>query len=121
VLNIAFWTLTAAIILGMYLSLFYLELLRRRSLALGIVHALVAVASLIILFFALKGPVRGIHTGTQSFGEFSLIVGGIAFIVGLTFYLRQRFFRKTTFWIVGAHVTLGIVAYVYLLAYVVMG
>ena len=117
----AFTTMTVAVLLGLALALFYLGITPWRSWIVGALHGVVGATGLGLLAFALKGPVRGATHGVQSFGKFAAIGVAATLVIGLVFVLLPVASRRGTNVLIGAHATLGIAAYVFLLGYVLLG
>jgi hypothetical protein len=115
----AFYILSAAVVLGLGLSLFHLGVVPWRSWIVAALHGVVAATGLGVLVFALKGPVRGFAHGVDSFGEIAALLAAAALLLGSIFL----FFPKTSRhgWLIGAHATLGIAAFVFLSGYVLLG
>ncbi len=74
-----------------------------------------------LLLLALRGPARGVATGTQSFGitaaVFLLLAAALG-VASLMVHRRQR--RLPGFW-AGAHATIAITGYVILAVYLLLG
>jgi len=121
VLTLSFYLLTAAVLLGLVLALFYVGFLPRRSWIAGAVHGGLAAAGLIALVLSLGGPPRGVEYGVQSFGLIAAIVASIALLIGLGVVGLQFFRQRTVSGLVGLHVTVGLGAYFFLMAYVLIG
>ncbi len=116
----AFYILLAAVVLGMGASLFHLGLVPRRSWIVAALHGIVAVTGLGVLVFALiKSPAHGFANGVQSFGEFAAILVAAALAFGCGFLFFPQSARRS--WIIGAHATLGIAAFVFLSGYLALG
>ena len=115
----AFWILTAAVILGMGLSLFHLGLVSWRSRVIAALHSVAGAAGLSVLIWALQGPVHGFANGVESFGEIAAFGAGAALAIGAVFVLFPRSLGRG--WLIGVHATLGIAAFVFLSGYVLLG
>ncbi|HEY2034473.1 MAG TPA: hypothetical protein VGH02_12380 [Rhizomicrobium sp.] len=113
----AFCLFTAAVLLGAVLSLSYFGLMRPRWW-LGVIHGVIGSAGLIALFFSLGGPVRGVEYGVQSFGTIAAYLAMAGLLIGLGFATLRFFAKRRVTWLIGAHVTVAITAYFFLLAYV---
>jgi|SRR5690348_6481454 len=116
-LHLSFYLLTAAVLIGLVLALFYVGLLPRRSWIAGGVHAALAATGLVLLILSLGGAARGADYGVQSFGAIAAVIATTALLIGLTFAGLQIFAKRRVNWLVGAHVTIGITAYFFLMAY----
>src|SRR5512146_1925718 len=104
-LDLSLYILTAAVLLGRVLALFYLGILPRRSWMAGAIHALLAAAGFFILVLSLGGAARGAEYGVQSFGAIAAVIAAAALLIGLTFAALHIFAKKRVGWLVGAHVT----------------
>jgi hypothetical protein len=118
-LTVAFATLAVAVLLGLGLSLFHLGLMRRRWWRAGIVHGVIGAVGLGVLVFALNGPPRGVAHGVESFGIIAAILAALALTVGSIFFFFPKAARGG--WLIGAHATLGIAAFVFLSGYLLLG
>jgi hypothetical protein len=118
-LLMAFYVLSAAVVMGLGLSLFYVGLIQWRSWIVAALHGVIAAAGLGILVFALRGPAHGFSHGVQSFGEIAAILAAATLVFGCIFLFFPRVSRRG--WLIGAHATLGIAAYVFLSGYVLLG
>jgi hypothetical protein len=118
----ACYILWAALTLGVVLGFFHLRGRRLPHWMIGAVHGSVGALGLGILAFALKsGAVRGAQFGAESFGKFAAILAAIALVAGIVFVLLPKASRRRTYWLLGAHATLGAAACIFLLAYVSLG
>lgn len=115
----AFWIWTAAVVLGMGVSLFHLGLLPRRSWIVAAMHGIAAAIGLGVLPVALRGPMHGFAHGVESFGEIAALIAAGALVVGCAFLIFPRALARG--WMIGAHATLGIAAYVFLAGYLLLG
>jgi len=120
VLNFAFYLLTAAVLLGGFVALSHIGLIRWRWWP-GVVHGVLGIAGLIALFFSLGGPLRGVEHGVQSFATIAAWIATAGLVAGLGYAALQVFARKRVTWLVGGHVTIAATAYLFLMAYVVLG
>ena len=116
-LTLAFWLITLAAAIGLFLAM--------RALGasawpgrLPAVHGLLAVTGVGVLAFATAAG-RGSpdRYGTASFGPAAAILGALAAVMGLTMLVRRRRGRGVRF-LIGAHATVAVIAYCLLLAYV---
>jgi hypothetical protein len=114
----AFYLLTAAVLIGSVVALSYLGLMRWRWWP-GAIHGALGTAGLVILFFSLGGPPRGVEFGVQSFGVIAAALATAGLLIGLGFAALNVFAKKRVAWLVGAHVTIAIAGYFFLMAYVV--
>ena len=118
-LTIAFYFLSAAVVLGLTLSLFHLGLMRRRWWRVGIVHGVIGAIGLGVLLFALQGPARGFANGVEYFGTIAAVLAALALIAGGVFFFFPRAARGG--WLIGAHASFGIAAFVFLSGYLLLG
>lgn len=114
----AFYLLTAAVLLGAFIALSYIGLIRWRWWP-GAIHGTLGAAGLAVLFFSLGGPPRGVEFGVQSFGAIAAAIASAALLIGLVIAALHLFAKKRAGWLVGAHVTVAIAAWLFLMAYVV--
>jgi len=114
----AFYLLSAAVLLGAFLALSYIGLTRWRWWP-GVVHGTLGAAGLVVLFLSLGGPVRGAEFGVQSFGIIAAYIATAGLLLGLIIAALHLFAKRRVAWLVGAHVTVAITAYLFLMAYVV--
>jgi hypothetical protein len=118
----ACYVLWAALTLGVVLGFFHLRGGRMPNWMVGAVHGSGGALGLGILAFALKsGVVRGAQFGVETFGKFAAILAAIALAAGIVFVLLPKASRRGTYWLLGAHATLGAAACIFLLAYVSLG
>ena len=114
----AFYILTAAVLLGSFIALSYFGLIRWRWWP-GVMHGVIGAAGLAVLFFSLGGAPRGVEFGVQSFGIIAAYIGAAGLLMGLIIAALNFFAKKRASWLVGAHVTVAVAAYLFLMAYVV--
>jgi hypothetical protein len=119
ILTVSFYILSIVVVLGLSLSLFHLGLVRRRWRRVGVLHGLTGAVGLGVLLFALRGPPRGFAHGVQSFGEIAAILAAAGLAAGGIFFFFPRAARGG--WLIGAHATLGIAAFVFLSGYLLLG
>jgi hypothetical protein len=115
----AFYLMSAAVMLGMGLSLFHLGVVSWRSWIVAALHGMAGAIGLGVLIFALKGPAYGFANGVESFGKIAVILAAVALAGGIIILFRPAFARRG--WPIGAHATLGIAAYVFLSGYLLLG
>lgn len=118
VLIVAFYLVTAAVLLGAVIALSHLGLIRWRWWP-GVIHGAIGATGLAILFFSIGGPPRGAEFGVQSFGLIAAVLATVGLFIGLSFAALNLLVKKRVAWLVGAHVTVAMAAYLFLLAYVV--
>ncbi|MGN6147887.1 MAG: hypothetical protein ACTHPD_05050 [Rhizomicrobium sp.] len=114
----AFYILTAAVLLGAFIALSYLGLIRWRWWP-GLIHGVLGAAGLLLLFLSLGGPPRGVEFGVQSFGTIAAVTGTAGLLLGLIIAALNFFAKRRAGWLAGAHVTVAIAAWLFLMAYVV--
>jgi hypothetical protein len=95
---------------------------KRPSAWLATAHGILAVSGFVVLLVALvEGPVRGVATGTESFGTIAavlLLLAACLGIASLLLHIRRR--RLPGFW-ASAHAVIAVSGFVILAAYVVLG
>jgi len=119
-ISLAFWLVTAAVIIGVAMAVHYFS--RERLLAIRWVptlHGALAALGLVALIIALvggsaSGPDR---YGTDSFAPAAAGLAVLAVIAGLTVTLRGHGGRKVST-LIGVHATFAVIAYVLLLGFV---
>ena len=116
-----FYILSAALLLGLTLSLFYLGIVRVRLWWLAAVHGTLGAAGFGALIFAWNGRAQDVARGVEGFGKLAAILAGVTLAIGVTILLLPTFGHRRPNWVIGAHATMGIAAYVFLLAYVALG
>ena len=116
-LTLSFYLLTAAVLLGAFVALSHIGLMRWRWWP-GVIHGALGIAGLVLLFLSLGGPPRGMERGVQSFAAIAawIALGGL--LIALVYAALQVLAKKRVAWLVGAHVTVAITAYLFLMAYV---
>ena len=115
----AFYIWAAAVIVGMVLSLFHLGLVSWRSWVVAAIHGGAGAVGLGTLIWALQAPAQGFAHGVQSFGKIAAVLAAAALLIG-SFFLFSAGARMRG-WLIGAHATLGIAAFVFLSGYVLLG
>ncbi len=122
--------LTAAfVILGLALSLgAVLAVLHLRAPGTGAVpmplaalHGLFALAGFGCLLLALRGPPRGLETGTASFGAIAATLIALAALAGGGIFVALRFKPRLAGALIGVHATLAVSGVVILAAYLLAG
>jgi hypothetical protein len=84
-------------------------------------HGFGAFLGYVVLLLALRGPARGIETGTQSFGITAAVFLLLAAALGIaSFMVHRRQRRLPGFW-AGAHASVAIAGYVILAVYLLLG
>ena len=116
----AFVILGIAVSMGALLAVLYLRAgtALTASGSLAAFHGLVAVAGLVCLIFALRGPPRVAHMGTSSFGMIAIWLLALAALIGggmLAWSLRGK--RRSEM-VIGIHATLAVSGFVVLAAYI---
>lgn len=117
-LLLSFWILTAAVLLGLAVSLSHLDLMRWRWWP-GAVHGAFGVAGLAVLLFSLTGAPRGAEYGVESFGAIAGAVALAAMLVALLYLALLMLAKKHMAWLIGLHAVVALTAYSFLLAYIV--
>jgi len=119
----SFGLLGSALLLGSLLAILHLrsEGAARRLWALGGLHGLLALGGLGCLLAALRGPARGMATGTASFGMISAGLIGLAALVGGGILVLRLLGRRLAGALIGVHATLAVCGFVILAAYILVG
>ena len=114
---------TAAVLLGVVLAVLAMrEEGGPPPLWLALGHGLLALAGFGLLVAALQiGPVRGLETGTSSFGTIALIVLALAGVVGIAIFVLHLWRRRLPAALVGVHGMLAVIGAVILAAYLFVG
>lgn len=89
---------------------------RRVPLA-ALAHGSLGVAGLAVLLIALQGPVRGLRTGTSSFGLIAAILFAVAIALGLLLRFVHRRRAGTSGALISAHAGAAIAGFTILLAW----
>jgi len=84
-----------AVVLGLWLSSLYLvrEEPPKGTPLTGLIHGAAGATSVVLLWLALRGPPRGVHTGAGGFGWTAFYLMALALAGGVTilsFHLRRR-------------------------------
>jgi len=93
---------------------------RRFPLA-ALAHGSLGVAGFGLLLIALQGPVRGLRTGTASFGIVAAVLFGIAILLGLVirYWFRRGWGMQGA--VISAHAGAAIAGFTILMAWVGLG
>jgi hypothetical protein len=115
----AFYAIGTAVLLGSMLAVWNL----RPQTApppwpLAALHASVAIAGLVVLALALRGPPRGLDQGTGSFGIISAVLFALAALVGVRMLMGRLRKQRPASTLIGVHAMLAIGGFVILIAYV---
>jgi hypothetical protein len=116
----AFYTLSGAVLLGLVLAQFYLRSRPSPSPLLGAVHGILGVMGIGILAFALRGPVHASANGVGPFEKIAAILMAAAAVIGLVVLVLPQLSNRGAGWAIGAHATVAIAGYVFLLAFMAL-
>jgi len=119
----AFAVLALAILLGSVLAVLHLREAAASPppLALGALHGLLALGGLLCLMVALGGPMRGIETGTASFGKIAAVFLALALLAGVGIFALHLCRRRLAGALIGIHASLAVCGFVILAAYIFAG
>lgn len=122
-LTVALSVLVTAALLGCVLAVLYLrtEGAVATPWLLAALHGLIGVSGLLCLAIALRGPVRGVEQGAESFGIVAAILIGLAALIGITLLLMRRLKRRLPEITIGIHATFAIGGLAMLTVYVFAG
>jgi len=84
-------------------------------------HGIFAIAGLGCLLLALRGPPRGLATGTASFGLMAAVLIALAALVGGGLLATHLLKRRLPGIVIGIHATLAVSGFVILAAYLFVG
>ena len=84
-------------------------------------HGIFAIAGLGCLLLALRGPPRGLATGTASFGLMAAVLIALAALVGGALLATHLLKRRLPGIVIGIHATLAVSGLVILAAYLFVG
>ncbi len=119
----AFVILGIAVLLGSVLAALHLRAagMATRTAALPALHALIALGGLACLLAALRGPPRGLETGTADFGTIAAALMALAALLGAGFLALRLLKRRIAGSLIGIHATLAVAGFVVLAAYLFAG
>ncbi len=107
------------VVLGSLLAAMHLRKEDRLApLWLGTLHGLLALAGLGCLVLALRGPQRGLHTGTASFGMISAVLIALAALAGGGLLMMRLRRKPPASLLIGIHATFAVCGFVILGVYV---
>jgi hypothetical protein len=115
----AFLTLCFALLLGSVLAVLYLSSGRVPALAAAL-HGLIGLAGFFWLLLALRGPPRGLATGTSSFGVVAAVLIALAALAGAAILAAHRLKPRLAGTLIGVHATLAVSGVVILAAYLLV-
>lgn len=118
-LTAAFIILALAVLLGSALAVLHLraESAAAPPLSLGALHGLLAIGGFACLLVGLRGPVRGLETGTASFGAIAAALIAVAALLGIGLFGAHLRKRRLSGGLIGIHATLAVAGFVILAAY----
>jgi hypothetical protein len=119
----AFVILSTAMLLGTVLAVLHL---RSEGAAvppwpLAGIHGLLAIGGFGCLLLALRGPPRGLATGTASFGTIAAALVALAALVGGGILGMHLLKRRLPGMLIGIHATLAVSGFVFLATYILLG
>lgn len=119
----AFVILATAVLLGTVLAIQHLrsEGAAARSWPFAGIHGLLAVSGFACLLLGLRGPLRGLATGTASFGTVAAVLFGLAALFGAGMLAARLRNKRVPGIVVGVHATFAVSGFVFLATYVLMG
>jgi len=123
-LTVSFYVLSAAVLAGVVLALLHLRATsaaQRPPWTAGAVHGVGGVIGLALLLIALRGPPRGVLSGTGSFGLQAAGFLGAAMVAGIGIIVLARRGSQSISLMMVVHGLLAMTGYVLLLAYVSLG
>jgi len=122
-LIVAFVILGLAVLLGSLLAILHMRAAQTatRTAALAALHALVALGGFACLLAALRGPPRGLETGTVEFGAIAAGLIALAALLGGGFVALRLLKRRIAGSLIGIHATLAVAGFVVLAAYLFAG
>lgn len=109
-----------AVALGAILAIRSLRAARLAPTFLAAAHGLVALGGWILLLAALRGPARGVATGTASFGAIAAILLGAAALAGVALFATRARGARFRGGLIGIHATLAVSGFVILLVYALL-
>jgi hypothetical protein len=85
----------------------------------GAAHGIAGAAGVVLLLMALRGPPRGVATGSSSFGLEAAVLLGAALLAGLAIVVlaRQRVRERAVTGAMVVHALLAVTGYVLWVAY----
>ena len=121
-LTAAFVILALAVVLGGVLAVLHLQTAKRAApRLLAALHGLLAIAGLLCLLVALRGPPRGLDQGTSGFGTIAAVLFALAALVGAGLFAARVANKRINGFMIGVHATLAISGFVILAAYLFVG
>lgn len=119
----AFVILGIAVLLGSLLAVLHLRAAETATptAALAVLHALIALGGFTCLLAALRGPPRGLETGTAEFGAIAAVLIALAALLGGGFVALRLLKRRIVSSLIGIHATLAVAGFVVLAAYLFAG
>ena len=121
-LTLATLLFAAAVLFGLILAGFHRKARGRAGPPLPLVagHGLLALAGAGVLIATLRGPARGVATGTQSFGTIAVVVLALAILIGAGLLLSRLAGRRVDGGLVGVHASVAVTGFVILLVYTLL-
>jgi hypothetical protein len=113
--------LSLAVLIGVAIAIRFLGNGRLQSRAIGAVHGLLGASGLSALILALlSGTGTSDRYGTASFGPAAAILAALAALAGVGIGLLGRRATRSIGFLIGAHASLAVTAYVLLIAYAIL-
>ena len=111
--------MVVAVCLGLWLSALYLirEEPPKGIPIVGMIHGTAGAAAVVLLYLALQGPPRGVHTGGGTFGWISFVFMAMTLAGGVTILTLHLVRRGAPTLLIAAHALLGITGGVMLSAW----
>ena len=121
-LTLATFLLATTVLFGVILAGFHHKARGRAGPPLPLVtgHGLLALAGAGVLIAALRGPARGVATGTQSFGAIAAIALALAILIGAGLLLSRLAGRRIGGGLIGVHASVAVTGFVILLFYTLL-
>jgi hypothetical protein len=122
-LTATFAILGAAVLLGSVLAVVHLRAGAAASppRSLAALHGLLGLGGFACLVLGLRGPSRGLETGTASFGAIAAALLGLAAVAGGGIVATRLVKRRLSGALIGIHATLAVGGFVVLAAYLLAG
>jgi bacteriorhodopsin len=121
-LSLSCWVLSATALAGVVLVLLHLRATspgQRPHWMVGAAHGIAGATGVVLLLVALRGPPRGVATGSSSFGVEAAVLLAAALLAGLLIVVlaRQRAPERTVTGAMVVHALLAVTGYVLWVAY----
>jgi hypothetical protein len=120
-LSAAFIVLVTAMAFGAALAVLHMRPAGAVPWPLAALHGLMAIGGLGCLLLALRGPPRGLDTGTASFGTIAAVLLALAALAGGGIVAARLRRRRPAGALIGIHASLAIGGLVILAVYLAQG